>query len=294
MLKEFASAKVNLTLEVHGRVPTGYHALNSLVAFAGAVGDRLTLEPGPGLALEVYGPEAPGIVGANNLVTTVVEAARRANPDLIAGTFRLDKWLPIASGIGGGSADAAAALRALARANGIADAEAAFAAMAGGIGADIPVCIGGNGSQAAFMSGIGDQVWRPSTGSVLPPDGLAAILVNPRVPVPTGTVFKKLAAFPIASVPVSQAPPSFATANDCLAFIASSRNDLEAPAIGEVPVIADVLAALRQLPRCRLARMSGSGATCFALFDAMASAHDAAHRLSKVQPDWWVEAARLT
>ena len=293
MLEEFASAKVNLTLEVHGRLPNGYHALQSLVAFAGAVGDPLTLEPGPLLALETCGTQAAAIAGTN-LVTTVIEAAQRAMPDLTVGTFRLEKRLPIASGIGGGSADAAAALRLLARANKIADPEAAFAAIAAGIGADIPVCLGGKGRQAAFMSGIGEQVWRPHRGQLLPPEGLASILVNPRVPVPTGDVFKALAAAVIPSAPPAQPPGSFNTTGACLAFLADSRNDLEAPAITAVPVIADVLAALRQLPGCRLARMSGSGATCFALFDEMAAADDAARGLRLAQPAWWVEPARLT
>ena len=274
MIEEFASAKINLTLEVFGRLPNGYHVLKSLVGFAVDAGDRLTLEPGPNLALETRGAEAAAIDGTN-LITTVAEAVLRAAPGLTAGTFRLEKRLPIASGIGGGSADAAAAIRAIARASNIADPEAAFSAIAAGIGADIPVCIGGNGRQAAFMSGIGDNVWRPPSGTLLPPGGLAAVLVNPRVPVSTGAVFKALAA-PASTVETEIEPPApFATPDQCLAYIAESRNDLEEPAIGAVPVIADVLAALRGLPGCRLARMSGSGATCCALFDGMEEAQRA-------------------
>ena len=292
-IREFAAAKINLTLEVLGRRPDGYHELISLVAFARDVGDWLMLEPGPALKVETCGPEAIAIDGAN-LVFTAVEAIQRANPKIEAGAFRLEKHLPVAAGLGGGSADAAAAIRAIARLNDIADAEAVFGALAGGIGADIPVCIGGGGRQAALMSGIGARVWRPAQSPLLPPEGLAAVLVNPRVPVPTGAVFAALAAPGLTSAPDARPLAPFASASACLAYIAASRNDLEAPALTIAPTIAAVLDALRERPACRLARMSGSGATCFGLFEEIGEARSAVAALRHAHPDWWIEATRLS
>lgn len=292
VIRERAPAKINLTLEVLGRRPDGYHELLSLVAFARDAGDSLILAPGSDLHLEVYGPEATAIDGAN-LIITVAEAIRRSAPAIQTGIFRLEKHLPVASGIGGGSADAAAAIRAIARLNEISDPAATFADLAAGIGADIPVCIGGSGEQAAIMSGIGERVWRPVGAPLLPPDGLAALLVNPRVPVPTGAVFQALAAPELPDAPEPRAPVPFASPADCLAYIAASRNDLEVPAITIAPAIAEVLGALRKLPACRFARMSGSGATCFALFEKIADARSAGDTLRRKHPDWWIKATRL-
>lgn len=330
-IDEDACAKVNLTLEVRGRRPDGYHALVSLVAFAKDAFDRLTFEPhvrpsaapDADITLKTTGAEAAEIDGPN-LITRTAERLHAENPSLVLGAFHLDKRLPVASGIGGGSADAAAAIRAIARANGIRDPEAAFSAIALQIGADIPVCIGSaHGSahggagdvhenvrlsdgrrpairpEAAFMSGIGERVWRPRGQGLLPPGGLAAVLVNPRVPVPTGAVFKALAA------PLLRGEPSpelitgsalnrdFPNAEACIAYVASSRNDLEPVAIRIAPVIAEVLATLRADEACRLARMSGSGATCFALFGDMDEAHAATGRLRARHPTWWTVATRL-
>lgn len=294
MIEEFAAAKINLTLEVRGRRPDGYHELESLVAFARDAGDRLVLEPGPQLEFATHGSAAAAIAGPN-LVERVVDAILRRSPGLGSGRFTLEKRLPVASGMGGGSADAAAAIRALARANAIADPVAKFGALALKLGADIPVCIGGNGCTAAFMAGIGEDVWRPATGPLLPPGGLAAVLANPRVAVATGAVFKALRAPPVppdGSAPARPAP--FAEIDDGLAYIEASRNDLEAPAIAIAPVIGEVLAALRALPQCRLARMSGSGATCFALFDGWEPARLAATVLEQRHPQWWIAATRLS
>lgn len=294
MIEEFAAAKINLTLEVRGRRPDGYHELDSLVAFSRDAGDRLVLEPGPQLAFETHGVEAAAIHGPN-LVERVVRAILHHFPDLGSGRFILEKHLPVASGIGGGSADAAAAIRALARANAIADPVAAYGSLALTLGADIPVCIGGSGCAAAFMGGIGDDVWRPATGTLLPPGDLAAVLVNPREAVSTAAVFAALAAPALrpGATPSSR-PNQFPTTEECLSFIAASRNDLEAPAIAIAPVIGDVLCALRALPQCRLARMSGSGATCFALFDGWDQACHAAMALTRTEPHWWVTATRLS
>ncbi|MFT5510865.1 MAG: 4-diphosphocytidyl-2-C-methyl-D-erythritol kinase [Hyphomicrobiaceae bacterium] len=297
-IAEFAAAKINLTLEIDGRRADGYHALRSLVAFARDAGDELTLTPGPELSLETTGPEAPAIEGPN-LVTATAQAVRFAIPSSTTGAFLLEKHLPVASGIGGGSADAAAAIRALARANAIDDPAKEFAQLAVSLGADIPVCIGGPFSigspvcTAAYMSGIGDKVWRPATGTLLPPEGLAALLVNPRIAVPTGAVFKALAAPALTDQRPAEPPAPFITSDDCLSYIAASRNDLEAPAVAIAPIIAEVLSALRKLPGCRLARMSGSGATCFALLDDIEAAEHAAHALGQIQPQWWIKATRL-
>ena len=292
-LTEAAPAKVNLTLTIRGRRPDGYHLLESFVAFAAApAADTLTLERGEPFSLEVEGPEASGLDG-ENLVTRVVRAATIAHPALESGRFRLTKVLPVASGIGGGSADAAAALRLLARANGIADPARAFGELATTMGADIPVCIGGEGRRAAFMWGIGEHVWRPAAESLLPPAGLPAVLANPRIGVATGAVFGALAR---SSVQVPEQPELPAAMPDLAAvcgYLEARPNDLEAPAIQIAPIIADVLHALRRLPDVRVARMSGSGATCFALFDDRVAAETAAARLAAEQPRWWVAATSL-
>lgn len=299
MIEEFAAAKVNLTLHILGRRPDGYHELHSLVAFARDAGDRLRVQIGAPLSLETSGPEATTIEGAN-LVMVAADQLLATNPNLAAGAIQLEKYLPVASGIGGGSADAAAAIRAIARANDIADPAAAFGALAATIGADIPVCIGDHGQPtAAIMSGIGEQIWRPTSTTLLPPEGLAAILVNPRVGVPTAAVFKALAASPLKVMPnptqeaMAASQMRLSSLDDCLALISASRNDLEAPAIQFAPIIADVLCRLRQVPDCRIARMSGSGATCFALFDDMATANHAAAEIRAAQPNWWVCPTRL-
>lgn len=300
-IEESAPAKINLTLEILGRRSDGYHELKSLVAFAVDAADRVTLQPDRAFALTADGPEAIAI-GGPNLIETVAAAVEADRPGLRFGHFHLEKNLPVASGIGGGSADAAAAIRALARANKIADPHAAFAKLAAAIGADIPVCIGQPSSgrasatdvTAALMMGIGQRVWRPAHGTLLPADGLAAILVNPRVAVATGAVFKALSAPAIDRTHDDGLYlESFRSIPETLTYIAASRNDLEAPAIALAPVIADVLAQLRALPNCRLARMSGSGATCFALFDDIAQAKAAAVTIRNQQPNWWVTPTRL-
>lgn len=291
---ETASAKVNLTLTVRGRRPDGYHCLESLVAFAAPpAADIVTLEPGRPFGLEVEGPEASGLDG-ENLITRAVGAAAAADPALRLGRFTLSKHLPIASGIGGGSADAAAALRLLARHNAIADPERAFAALAAPIGADIPVCLGGAGRSAALMWGIGDRVWRPPTRGLLPPGGLPAVLANPRIAVATATVFAALRA--PAAEPATEAPdlpaPFRDIASTC-AYLEERPNDLQAPAQGLEPAIGRVLDALSRLPGARLARMSGSGATCFALFDDAEAAAAAARHLGADEPRWWIRATML-
>ncbi len=290
-----APAKINLTLEIRGRRADGYHELESLVAFAIDAADDVSLRPGTGFSLIVDGPEARELSG-ENLIARVAHAIGEARPDLTIGAFRLTKRLPVASGMGGGSADAAAAIRLIAAVNGIADPHVAFARLAAPLGADIPVCIGGGGRKAAFMWGIGDEVWRPDGAGLLPAGGLAAVLVNPRVAVPTAAVFKALGADRLeegeATAPAPP-PPPLGDVDAVLAYVRERLNDLEAPAIRTAPVIAEVLETLKGLAGARLARMSGSGATCFALFDDLEMAIARASELRQQCPGWWVAATRL-
>jgi 4-diphosphocytidyl-2-C-methyl-D-erythritol kinase len=277
VLEAFAPAKVNLSLRVIARRPDGYHELVSLVTFA-SVGDRLTLTPGPALTLDVVGPTAAVAgAGADNLVLMAARSLAERVATLRTGHFRLSKRLPVAAGIGGGSADAAAALRLLARANGIALDDPRLMQAAAATGADVPVCLA---SVPRMMAGIGEVLSAP-----LPIPALPAVLVNPRVAVPTKDVFRALRLSALGADAAST-PPLDAAA--LLAWLARQPNDLEAPALGLQPVIAAVLAALRELPGCRLARMSGSGATCFGLFDNATAAGVAARSLRRAHGGWWV------
>jgi 4-diphosphocytidyl-2-C-methyl-D-erythritol kinase len=264
---EFAPAKVNLFLHVTGRRENGYHLLDSLAVFP-AVGDRLEAAPAEELNLVITGPFGGTLAAEpDNLV---LRAARALAPGKGA-TLKLHKNLPVASGIGGGSADAAAALRLLDRLWGI---EADLRGIAATLGADVPVCVA---SRAARMGGIG-EILRPAPA--LPPCGI--LLVNPGVAVPTPAVFKaRQGAF---SAPASL-PASWSTAAAMAADLKTLTNDLQAPAIALQPVIGEVLATLAALPGALLARMSGSGATCFAIFPTPATATAAAASIA--QPNWW-------
>jgi 4-diphosphocytidyl-2-C-methyl-D-erythritol kinase len=279
---EKAPAKVNLTLRVLGRRADGYHDIESLVAFAG-VGDALTFTPGGALALIVGGPTAAAAGDvADNLVLKAARALAERVAGLRLGRFTLSKRLPVAAGLGGGSADAAAALRLLARANALAPNDPRLMQAARATGADVPVCLD---PRARLMRGIGDILSDP-----LDLPRLFALLVNPGVAVATADVFAALAAPPAGQTAPAAQPLGPAV---LLAEIASGRNDLEAPAIELEPAIADVLAVLRKLPGCRLARMSGSGATCFGLFDSSRAASAAARTLRVGYPAWWVRATVL-
>jgi 4-diphosphocytidyl-2-C-methyl-D-erythritol kinase len=283
---ERAPAKINLTLRVAGRRADGYHDIESLVVFA-SIADALTFTPGRALALSVGGPTA-GASGtlADNLVLKAANALAQHIAGLKLGSFVLAKRLPVAAGVGGGSADAAAALRLLARANRIALDDPRLLAAARATGADVPVCLD---PRPRVMRGIGDILSAPLA---LP--RVAALLVNPRVAVPTKDVFARLAAPRIGRA--AARARELAIPGDRAAFMAflrSQTNDLEAPAIAIAPAIADVLGALRGLAGCRLARMSGSGATCFGLFDSARAAAAAARTLRGKQPAWWVRAASL-
>ncbi|MGA2891696.1 MAG: 4-(cytidine 5'-diphospho)-2-C-methyl-D-erythritol kinase [Xanthobacteraceae bacterium] len=281
VLVESAPAKVNLTLRVLRRRADGYHDLQSLVVFAGC-SDRLSLTPGGVLALTVDGPRA-AFAGetADNLVLKAARALKERVPSIACGRFHLEKNLPVAAGLGGGSADAAAALRLLARANAIAPLDPRLYAAAGAIGADVPVCLD---PRPRLMHGIGEQLSKPIA---LPP--LPAVLVNPGVAVATKLVFAGWK--PAVGTGVDFDIPALAklsSVEQLSQHLLAQSNDLEAPAVTIAPVIADTLAALRALAGCRLARMSGSGATCFGLFSSVAEAAAAARILSINHPNWWV------
>jgi 4-diphosphocytidyl-2-C-methyl-D-erythritol kinase len=288
---EKAPAKINLTLRVLGRRADGYHELESLVAFAG-VGDALTFAPGGALMLAVSGPTAQAAGdNADNLVLKAARALAGRIAGLTLGGFALSKRLPVAAGLGGGSADAAAALRLLARANGVALDDPRLMQAAQATGSDVPVCLD---PKPRLMRGIGDVLSAP-----LDLPRLFAVLVNPGVAVSTRDVF---AGLNLASPPASGGASSPAPlvlegwGGEPTAFVAAlakDRNDLEAPAIELEPAIANVLAVLQALPDCRLARMSGSGATCFGLFRTNAAAAAAARTLRVGYPQWWVHATAL-
>ena len=269
-----------------GRRPDGYHELDSLVAFAG-VADRLELVPGDELGLQVAGPRA-GAAGptGDNLVLRAARRLAEARPGLRWGTFRLHKNLPAAAGIGGGSSDAASAIRLLARLNGFALADRDIRGAAGAVGADVPVCLE---PSARFMRGVGEQV---GPGLGLP--HLFCVLANPGVAVPTPAVFRQLGRA-AGEVGLSDHPivEEGCSALDLMEAIAAGRNDLEPPAIALAPVIGTALDLLRSSAGCRLARMSGSGATVFGLFDDCRGAARAAHRLREREPAWWVKATVL-
>jgi 4-diphosphocytidyl-2-C-methyl-D-erythritol kinase len=278
-LSERAFAKINLTLRVLGRRTDGYHELESVVAFADAA-DVLTLKVGPTDDLEISGRFAgkSGPVDDNLVLKSLVEL-RRMIPGLRGGRFNLEKNLPVAAGIGGGSADAAAALRLLARANGIALDDARLMAAAQAVGADVPVCLG---SQPRVMRSIGEVLSAPLD---LPP--IPAVLVNPGVALVTREVFGKFKG--------AQAGPSLASVptevGALIELLKHQDNDLTIAATACAPVVGEVLAALRSAPGSVLARMSGSGATCFALFGSREQAGAAAQRLAGERANWWIRAA---
>ncbi len=285
MVSAFAPAKINLTLHVTGQSAAGYHLLDSLVAFA-SVGDDISISPADQLSLSVSGPEAEG------LPTDTTNLALRAATLLAEGggaALHLTKRLPVSSGIGGGSADAAAALRALLvqGEDGHMPLKALWAkpdamfqkygAAVLELGADVPMCLL---SRPVRARGVGEKLSFLS----LPP--LSAVLVNPRVPVTTRDVFASLEVRDNSPMPADL--PALQSSDALIGFLSEMRNDLEVTASRIAPAILDTLAVLRRMSGCRLARMSGSGATCFGLFEAQTDAGDAATAIREAHPDWWV------
>ena len=289
-LVESAPAKVNLTLRVLGQRADGYHDIESLVVFAD-FGDCLSLTPGADLTLSVAGPGAAQ-TGAetDNLVVKAALALAARVTQLRAGAFRLEKNLPVAAGLGGGSADAAAALRLLARANDLAPDDPRLYEAARVTGADVSVCLD---PRPRIMRGIGEILSAPLA---LP--RLSALLVNPGIAVPTKLVFSgwRPSANP---APVSVGATDLAVLarvpneRQLLDWLMGEVNDLEAPAVALERAIADVLASLHGAAGCRLARMSGSGATCFALFSSAAETATAAKNLRAQFPHWWISETAL-
>jgi 4-diphosphocytidyl-2-C-methyl-D-erythritol kinase len=282
-----APAKINLTLRVIGRRPDGYHELESLVAFAGLC-DWLGFEPGAELILEVLGPRAfeAGPV-EENLVLRAARLLAARIPRLTLGRFRLVKRLPAAAGVGGGSADAAAALRLLANEAELSTDDPRVRASAREAGADVLACLC---SRARMIWGVGDQL-----GPAIPLPRIFALLVNPQVEAPTPKVFAALGLAPGSNL-ASSARRSLALGSDAAAVLdalSASGNDLEPAATRVAPAIASVLERLSQIPEAKLTRMSGSGATCFALFGDRRAATAARRIITKEHPTWWVETTAL-
>lgn len=274
MATELARAKINLTLHVTGQRPDGYHLLDSLVVFAD-VGDVVAADPAGPPGLRITGPFADGLeVGPDNLV---LRAARLIG---VEAALDLEKNLPVASGIGGGSADAAATLRLLARLTGRAVPGPEVAKQ---LGADVPVCLAG---RATRMQGVGERL---APLPPLPPGWL--VLVNPGQAVSTPAVFRALTHRD--HPPMPERLPLPATLPELAAFLEGQRNDLEPAARRLVPAIGAVIEALAAQPGCLLARMSGSGATCFGMFAAEADARAAEAVVRRAQPDWWTAAAQM-
>lgn len=276
----FAPAKINLTLHVTGQRSDGYHLLDSLVAFAD-VGDGLRIEKADAMRMTTDGPEAGAVPdGPDNLVlraAALVDGGPKAR-------FTLTKNLAVASGIGGGSADAAAAFRGLSAflKGAVPDADLIHQKLLS-LGADIPMCLH---SHAARIEGIGDKI----TPLQQSPD-LFAVLVNPRVAVETPAVFKALKRRTNPAMP--QVLPVFSDAQSFIEWLRTQRNDMQEAATVLVPEIAAVQSALEGQTGCQLARMSGSGATCFGLFSTRQAADSAARNLCNAYPGWWIEPAQL-
>ena len=280
-IREFARAKINLTLAVRGRRADGYHDLESLVTFAD-IHDVVTLESGAEGNVTVSGPFA-NYIGGENLLIRALALMRDAEPRLGLSSVGLEKNLPVAAGLGGGSADAAALLRAVRQANPRHAADVPWRDIAAKLGADVPVCLEG---RPALMWGIGENI---APVPRLPQ--VHAVIVNPRVPLSTADVFRELGAAP-AAAPIQEPPilPELHHLGDLLDYMRTRGNDLERPAARLLPSIGEMKAALEAQPGCLLAAMSGSGPTCFGIFADQAQARQAADHIAAAHSGWWVKA----
>lgn len=279
LLTETAYAKINLALHVRGRRDDGYHALESLFVFA-EDGDVLTAEARDDGRIELLidGPFAEGLdAGADNLVMRAALALRSHGASGQGATIRLTKNLPVASGIGGGSADAAATLRVLTALWSIDLGNDALAAVALGLGSDVPACLA---SVSQFVRGRGEDIGRQDVPGLA---GMPMLLVNPLVAVSTALVFGGWDRIDRGALDASGLDE----------LIAQGRNDLEPSAMQVAPVIGEVFETLRAQPGTILVRMSGSGATCFALFENLAARDVAAAAIGAARPDWWTLASRI-
>lgn len=281
-ITEFAPAKINLYLHVTGKRADGYHLLDSLMVFAG-VGDTLRAEPAEDLSLAIDGPMAEGLSAEpDNLVLRAARGLQDLTGTRKGAVLTLTKNLPVSSGIGGGSADAAATLRALARLWGVAPDQTALADLALSLGADVPVCLK---SQAAFASGVGETL-----DFVESMAKLWMVLVNPGVAVSTPAVFKARAAGFTDAQPFD---PKGMSGSDFADALSQRRNDLYRPALELQPKIGEAMDILDHLDAALLARMSGSGATCYALFDEEQAAISALKQVQAARPRWWSTAAPM-
>jgi 4-diphosphocytidyl-2-C-methyl-D-erythritol kinase len=282
-MREYAPAKINLFLHVGDKRPDGYHAVQSLVVFAD-VADVLSFAPAAALSLAIDGPFAPALAGGGDNLVLKAAAALAAQAKIAAGAaIALTKNLPVASGIGGGSADAAAALRGLSRLWNLALGEADLSAIAETLGSDVPACLA---NAPVWMEGRGERL---TLVPALPE--MALLLVNPGVAIATADVFRALDAR--RGTAMTLPPDGFRDTADVLRFLEGTANDLEAPARTLQPVIGDVLEALKALPGALFARMSGSGATCFAIFADEHSASSAEQTLRARRAGWWIAATRI-
>jgi 4-diphosphocytidyl-2-C-methyl-D-erythritol kinase len=278
----FAPAKVNLYLHVTGKREDGYHLLDSLVVFAGT-GDTLRFSPAEALTLDIDGPGAEHLSpGEDNIVLKAARALAEALGRPAEAAISLEKNLPVAAGIGGGSADAAATLRGLMALWGAELDDETLAKIGLGLGADLPVCLAGRPTQ---MSGVGETL-KPAVP--LPPAWL--VLVNPRIGLSTPSVFRARAGEFTPAAPLIEAPASAQALADALV---SRHNDLAKPAMMLEPMVKTMLDAIGETKNCLLARMSGSGATCFGLYADEESADEAADSLAEAYPDWWVSPAPI-
>jgi 4-diphosphocytidyl-2-C-methyl-D-erythritol kinase len=282
-VRVFAPAKINVTLQVGRPRADGYHPLQSAVMFAD-VGDWVEAEPAAELSLRCGGAFAQGLDGENLVQRAATMLRARAGVSAGAALY-LEKNLPVASGIGGGSSDAAATLKALNALWNLGMDAAALAAIGASLGADVPVCVTAN---AAWMSGVGERI-EPLTA---PP--LHAVLINPLVGLPTARVFKAFDAMSLGASFAAQPAPRWASLVDVVRDASAMGNDLLAPALSLLPVIAEMEAVLRRDPRVRHANLSGSGATMFALTESGVDASALAHDIARARPNWWCRAARLT
>ena len=281
---EFAPAKVNLTLEVLGKRADGYHEIRSLVAFARDCSDHVSLDLSRPAGSDVTGRFGATISG-KNLIDVTLSKLAAADPGLKLGHVVLTKNLPIAAGIGGGSADAAALLRLVRNANPERRGSVNGKVIAASLGADVPVCFE---NRASWMTGVGDQV---QPVPALPP--LSAVLVNPLVPMPadkTANVFQALNAGPQSTVNAKALPQLFSNPAELIDFMSSRGNALDAAACSVAPVIADVKRALLAAPGCNYAAVSGAGPTCFGIHDDNIAA---AAAIARDHPHWWVSAVTL-
>ncbi|MGH7015800.1 MAG: 4-(cytidine 5'-diphospho)-2-C-methyl-D-erythritol kinase [Caulobacteraceae bacterium] len=287
-LEGAAPAKINLFLHVRRRAEDGYHPLSSLVVFAD-IGDRLTLVPAARTELVLHGPFAGDLPHSEaNLALAALRrfeswAGRPVGPFRIS----LEKNLPVASGLGGGSSDAAAILRLLTQSAGReGPSRDALLALAVDLGADVPACIA---AKAVIAEGRGERL---SKAPLLPP--LSAVLANPGAPCPTAEIFAAFDRSPFSGPPAPSLPKRFHSAGSLAQFLASCRNDLETPAVARVPQLGEMLALMREATETLLARVSGSGASAFAICPDRASAETLAQRIAVTRPRWWVRSCTLS